>query len=84
MEVIIEWEGGKLSDETLYNGGYKKILIKSGETQCFYNLHGGEIKYTIKYDKDNPKVTSTAEIHDEYAKGFVMVDICKSKTYIVK
>ena len=84
MEITISWNSGKLSDGTLYKSGYKNIIIKSGETQCFYNLHNGEIEYTIEYDKDNPKATSAGEIHNEYAKGFVMVDKCKSKSYIIK
>jgi hypothetical protein len=54
----------------------KKITLKPGQTQCYYDLPCGPIRYYFENNDVN--------INKTFAKGQINVEKCKSKTFIIK
>ena len=60
------------------NGESKELTLAPGQTQCFYNLKAQEWEYKITKP-------STSMYHvNLIGEGQVLIEKCKSKTFLIK
>lgn len=55
-----------------------RITLNPGQTQCIYNIEEGSVKYTIS----TSGVVSGQPTYN--ATGYILIEKCKSKTFVIK
>lgn len=59
-----------------------ECIVEPAQTQCFYNVKAASYSYEIEVLEN--KVTYRPVYEKAYAKGNILIERCKSKTFIIK
>jgi len=58
------------------------MVLESGQTQCFYNLQAVAYKYDVR--QSSGEIAWGGWQLTEYTQGQILVEKCKSKTFVIK